>query len=433
MSHEPPSSRGPHSVAPASGLGPPSSRRSRKLRVCVIRSTYADQPDDLLVPWLRGSAAGLARRGHQVTVVVPSGERESRRTVDGITVMGFRYAPRVQRVGQDEPSSGQRNPLVDLLAPAYLASGAVQLSLWIAWHRFEVLHLYGLWPHAALASLALTSSLPTAVTCTWAELALARRDGDVARALRRSLVRASALSCRTSQAQKEIERICGRRAEVIPDGVSAPEAAPPRPVARASAAPTLFWSGALRRGAGIDVLLRALTRVMRERSARLVLAGEGECRTEWQALSAMLGLRDSVEFLGAVGADRLAELYRACDLYVSPALSGDADDVEGLHSIVEASLHGCPIVASGVGGIVDVVRHEETGLLVAENSESELAAAVLRMLGDRVLAGRLGEAAREFALAHFESDRVADATETLYHRAMAVARARPGLEQRTRA
>jgi glycosyltransferase involved in cell wall biosynthesis len=167
--------------------------------------------------------------------------------------------------------------------------------------------------------------------------------------------------------------------------------------------------------------------VLERKSVELFVTGEGDRRREWEDLAARLGLVDKVHFLGFVSTERLAGLYQACDLYVHPAIFDDANDTEGLGvSLVEALANRCPVVASNVGGIVDVIKDTVTGLLVPEKDEAALATAILRVLEDPGLARRLGEKGREFVELHFDWERITDETECLYRRAIELAKRRPG-------
>ena len=88
---------------------------------------------------------------------------------------------------------------------------------------------------------------------------------------------------------------------------------------------------------------------------------------------------------------------------------------EGLGSaILLAMAYGLPVVASRVGGIPEIVRHEETGLLVPADSRQDLAPAVSRLLESEDLRRRLGAAAREFVLAEATCDRMAAKTAAVY-------------------
>jgi glycosyltransferase involved in cell wall biosynthesis len=151
----------------------------------------------------------------------------------------------------------------------------------------------------------------------------------------------------------------------------------------------------------------------------LLLTGDGDRRREWEELTRSLNLSHAVDFLGFVSNERLAELYRDCDVYVLPAIFDDRGDTEGLGVVlVEALSSAKPVVASAVGGIVDVIRHEETGLLVPEKDEAALAAAILRLLDDPDLAARLGAAGRKHAQNYFDWDRTVAATEALFYEAL---------------
>jgi D-inositol-3-phosphate glycosyltransferase len=85
----------------------------------------------------------------------------------------------------------------------------------------------------------------------------------------------------------------------------------------------------------------------------------------------------------------------------------------------EAMAHGRPVVASAVGGLLDLVVDGETGLLVPPRDPPALRTALERLLGDAELRTRLGAAARDRIREHFAWDAVLDATVALYEEAAA--------------
>lgn len=399
----------------------------RSLKIGVVGSTYPRFHEDPLVPWLRESVRRLAARGHEVTVVAPSFEGLASHVIDGVPVLRFRYAPSaIESMTHDQGAPNKlRNPLFNLLAPSYIASGAAHLAYWVARRGLDVLHVHWPFPHAPLAELAISlSGVPMVATCHGAELAMARRSRLIAGVLRRSLLRADVVSCNSSHTRREIEKLCERTATVIPYGATAIAKAPSRGERPQNDPALLLFSGRLIQRKGVDYLIRALPRVLERRDVKLLITGEGDRRREWEELAVRLGLKDKVQFLGFVTTDRLAELYETCDAYVHPAIFDDNNDTEGLGVVlVEALANRCPVVASRVGGIVDVVLDEQTGLLVPEKDERALANAILRLLDDPALARRLGNAGRDFAIKHFDWERITDETENLYH--YALGRVRP--------
>ena len=97
-------------------------------------------------------------------------------------------------------------------------------------------------------------------------------------------------------------------------------------------------------------------------------------------------------FTGQLGADGLAVLYAAADLYVWPAIN----EAYGM-ALLEAQAAGLPVVAGDTGGVGDIVRHGETGLLVPVGDAAAFAEAVMSMLGDEDRLRDMGERAAEVA------------------------------------
>jgi len=152
----------------------------------------------------------------------------------------------------------------------------------------------------------------------------------------------------------------------------------------------------------VDVLVRAFARVVeRVPEARLACAGAGPRLEEYRALARELGVQDKVAFLGA--RPDVDALHRAASVFVLPSAA------EGLpNALLEALASGTPSVATAIPGTTDVVTHEKEALLVPLDDVGALAAAIARLLQDRVLAERLARAGRERIMAEFDMERVTD-------------------------
>ncbi len=140
---------------------------------------------------------------------------------------------------------------------------------------------------------------------------------------------------------------------------------------------------------GHEALLRAVAR-LRERDiiCSLLVAGDGPERPRVEALVEGLGLARHVHFLGVV--PHAADVLAMIDVFVLPSL------VEGLPlALLEAMYAGKAVVATSVGGVPEVVRSGENGLLVSPGSDTELADAIATLARSAELRNRLGAAARE--------------------------------------
>ncbi|HET9942346.1 MAG TPA: glycosyltransferase family 4 protein, partial [Terriglobia bacterium] len=144
---------------------------------------------------------------------------------------------------------------------------------------------------------------------------------------------------------------------------------------------------------GVDRILRAFAMIQnRVSSAQLTIAGDGSQSQALKNLTSDLGLRNTT-FIGRVDPEAIAGVYDAADIY----LNGSTIDNQPL-SIIEAFCCGLPIVTSNAGGIPDMVRNGETGMLVPCDAHAEMAEAALRLLNDPDAAKRLAGQGRNECL-----------------------------------
>jgi glycosyltransferase involved in cell wall biosynthesis len=167
---------------------------------------------------------------------------------------------------------------------------------------------------------------------------------------------------------------------------------------------------------GLTYLLEAFPQILAQHpNAVLVIAGYGDLREELERRAAELGLAASVRFPGQLERDRAAHYVAAADVYVVPSIRDQRGNIDGLpNALLEGMGAGRPIVASRVAGIPDVITDEQHGLLAPERSPPALAAAISRLRRYRVLAERLGTAARRRVLEERTWDIAAERFERAY-------------------
>jgi len=184
-----------------------------------------------------------------------------------------------------------------------------------------------------------------------------------------------------------------------------------RPEPTAPSAETVLYLGRLSREKGVDLILRAFERISARRpQARLWIAGDGTERKSLEALAQSLGLNERVAFLGQVPPDRVYSLLENGRFLVMPSR---VEEGLGLSALQAAHL-GRPTIGARCGGLPEIVRHDETGLLFEAESWEGLAEAMERLLADPALCERLGGQARELVRKEFDFTAMVDAYERIY-------------------
>ena len=210
------------------------------------------------------------------------------------------------------------------------------------------------------------------------------------------------------QARRLVPEITSR-SSVIYNGVELPNlAAEPLPFDP----PCLLCLGRLIPDKGFDLAIAAFAAISdRFPQLRLMIAGDGPARLSLEMQVAALGIARSVDFLGWVAPEKVAELINLATILVMPSHR------EGLPTVaLEAALMARPVVSTRVGGIPEVVLHQKTGWLVPPGDENALTEALLLLLHEPRIAIALGEAAQMRAQAIFDFEDYVDAYENLYSR-----------------
>jgi phosphatidylinositol alpha-1,6-mannosyltransferase len=166
--------------------------------------------------------------------------------------------------------------------------------------------------------------------------------------------------------------------------------------------------GRLSRRKGFDRVIRTLPLLIEGGvDAQYVIIGIGEDHDHLSKLAQECGVRDRVHLLGHVVADDLPRWYNAADVFAMPNRDVDGD-TEGFGMVfIEAAACGRPAIAGLAGGTGAAVVDGVTGLRVDGHSVELVAGALARVLSDRALAARLGEAGWRRATDEFSWESVA--------------------------
>jgi len=155
----------------------------------------------------------------------------------------------------------------------------------------------------------------------------------------------------------------------------------------------LFFAGRLGKEKNLTFLFRAFKQLLSRRdNVRLIIAGDGPQRQALEEYATELGIAPCVIFVGFLERRKLIDLYKQT-LFVFTSKM----ETQGM-VLVEAMMAGSPVVAVGEMGVLDIVQHEETGILVEED-EDDFGQACYRLLDDKNEREGLGKAAQQWASA----------------------------------
>jgi glycosyltransferase involved in cell wall biosynthesis len=230
-----------------------------------------------------------------------------------------------------------------------------------------------------------------------------------------TLRRASVFVAVSSAIRDELYELGFPRDRVVlrPNGVDVDRFRPASPWERAESRRTLGLPadraligcvGRLVERKGIDVLIRALATLLRASHAvDLCVVGDGPLRAELEALARTLGVAERITWAGEQS--DVKPWLAAFDLFCFPSrLEGSPN------ALLEAMATALPVVASRIGGVVDCVEPERSGVLVPPDDPESLAAAIERLMRNPGTCRELGERARERVVERFS---LADVTTLL--------------------
>jgi glycosyltransferase involved in cell wall biosynthesis len=324
-----------------------------------------------------------------VTALVPHAPgAKTEEWMEGVRVKRFRYF---------QPESGQKlcygggilpnlqdGWLARINLPFFvLAQGGAALRE-LKNGGYDVVHCHWLLPQGFFLSiLSGITGIPYLVTAHGSDIFT---ENPLFRALnRRTLAKTCCCTVNSSRTLERVGRLQRRiRTAIVPMGVDPSSFHEGRrsPIFRRKMGdghPQILFAGRFTRTKGINFLLEAISLILLELpGAKLALVGFGTEEEKIRRLITANRLQGAVRLLGGVPGKEIPGYMASADLFVLPSVGW-----EGLGVVLlEALACGTPVVGTDVGGISDVIRDGETGLLCREGDPLDLAEKCLEMLGN---------------------------------------------------
>jgi glycosyltransferase involved in cell wall biosynthesis len=409
------------------------------MRLLVLTSSFPKFPGDGTAPFIGRIVTEVARRGHEVDVVLP---RHPELVVEGrsggraLQFFPFYAGPARPHVwGYATSMTADTRVRTMALAVAPVAS-------FCAWRLmrerigaggYDLVHAHWALPNGPVAALAASAArLPLVVSLHGSDVFVAERSGAL-RGIARWVFRRSAWlnACSRDLAERVLSMgLAPDAPEVLPYGVDLPEPGTGDGAAwraRLGAGPQEFVvaaAGRLVAKKGFAYLVHAAA-ILRSQGVpvRVVLAGSGDLEPALVSQIRAERCEASISLLGNLPHRDVAGVFAGADAVAIPSVRDERGNVDGLPNVLlEAMAAGSAIVASRVGGIPDMVETERNGLLVPPGDASAFAAALRRLKDDAELRSRLASTARETARGHSWTA-YGDRLIRGYERALAITRA----------
>ncbi len=362
-------------------------------------------PSGSNAPFILHIARSLAARGHEIHLVAPYHPGLEWPAREGaVTFHFFRYAPLARwciwGYGRSLQSDVSLKPGVVALLPAAAIAAALSLRRLQSQSPFDFIHAHWLLPNGPIASLARRGRIPLVVSLHGSDVYVAWKGNAYRFAAKHALRRAAAVVGCSEELVSGARRIYqgDRLYHTLPYGVDEEVFRPGEDVQKDPV--SILAAGRLVEKKGFEILLRAVAQM--QTPAHVSIAGDGDLRGRLEEIAAELGLGERVSFLGNLSQPEILKLYRSCAIFCLPSVRDSGGNVDGLPNVMlEAMSSGMAVAASRVGGVPQVMRDGENGLLVDEKQPAALAAALDALAGDDELRRRLGAAARRTILDGF--------------------------------
>ncbi len=389
------------------------------MRVLLITSTFPRFLGDNQVPWLAQLVLRLKERGMQIVVYVPGYKGLRDHIYDDVPVLRFRYAPKSAEILTHEEgavSKLREKQWLYSVVLLYVFFGLYGLFRLRRRFRFDVIHVHWPFPNG-LFGIAAKWLFGAKLILSFhaAEFTLLERIPFGAPLLKIILNYADAVVANSTFTKNMIEKIAPVHVQIIPFS-SALSTNGAKTLIHSHKPMRVLFVGRLIERKGVSYLLEAISLLKKKGvPVRVDIAGDGPLFGKLVRQSQRLNISGQVHMHGEVSPKKLTTLYQQTEVFILPAIVDQWGDTEGFGVVlVEAMSFGKPIIASHVGGIPTVVKHEKNGLLVPEKDPVRLGEAIERLMEDPKLFKILSINGLALVKRNYNWESIVDKTLSLY-------------------
>ncbi len=369
--------------------------KGRPLKVLHIATAFAHGGAPHITPWLTQTLKALRELGVDARVLTSSYRGMGDGEYEGIPVYRFRYSPSFLEDLTHDVAIYERLRLQKwryLQLPPFILGGILKALRVERSFKPDIVHVH--WPIPNVL-WALPFSGKRVLHCHSTGLTLVRKFPFIKDVILPFIRRSDAIIFNSTFSKNDFLKVMGAlsvRQEVIPMPVSfTPHYSDlERRNQILFVGRNVYWKGG-------DILIRAVKRLHEKgMKVNLVIIGDGPEQSKWRELANRLNV--PVEFKGWVSQEELSKQYAISKVLVLPSRAVPDGWTEGLGVVlIEAMMHGTPVIASRAGGPLDVVSERENGFFFDVENDEDLSRKLQTILSDQNLWRSLSRNAKRMA------------------------------------
>ena len=391
----------------------------------VLTSTFPRWRNDTTPSFVYDLCKHLSRKYSMVVLAPHAHKAEHKEDIGHVKVHRFKYFyPKYQSIayGAGIIPNVRKSFLAKMQVPFFLVSQYRNASKLIKTEKIDLIHAHWMIPQGLLgAHLKRKYSIPLVVTIHGSDLFPLK-----SKAFRKMqkfvLENADEITVNSSVAKEELNSrfpALKTKINVIPMGIDTKLFSKNKRLEKQyKNVKIVLFVGRLNEQKGVEFLIQAMEKVNIEiPNSKLLVIGEGDYRKHLEKITHQIGISENVRFLGPMQ-NKLPEYYSLADVLVLPAVTSRIGTESFGLVLVEAMSCGTCVIGSSSGGIKDIIKNGENGLIFQEKNHEELAEKIISVLEDNKLRLRLSKKGKEFARANFGWDKIAKKFFDVYARVL---------------
>jgi len=380
---------------------------TQKIRLCSLATTYPESGFSKIPKFVHLLNMELAKLGLEVIAIIPQVKGSLKtENLDGVQIKRFRYLPeRYEMNTLSIPDEIKKSRLGYGKVLVMLTAFFISTFFSCIKDKPDIIHGQWAFPGGFIAyMMSKIFSKKSVTTVHHGEIPLIKRFKLLQRMVVHALNNSSKVIAVSNHTKNQLISIGVRKEQIAvikstPNFVDHTSDIEFLNQFRSKFVPPehkiILFCGRIVAHKGVEYLIKSLPEI-KTKNVHLIVIGDGFLLKQLKELVASLNLKNRVTFFGSASHEELGWLHDISDIFVMPSIVDADGQTEGLGLVIpEAMESQLPVVATSVGGILDIVKNEVNGLLIPPKDPASIAKAIERIILDEELVKKIVENAKK--------------------------------------